>query len=670
MAYIEDVPIPAGANLTTANQGSNQLDLFFIGNDGALFVAWVVGFGIWEHPFRISQPGMAPAGAPVVAIEQKSGQLDVFFIGNDGGLYVAWVIDGGIWQGPQLISPVAVAPPSGYLTAAKQTDNQLSVFFIGLDLGLDVMWSVDGGIWQGPQSIGSPDVPYPRPGSGIAVANQTDDQLDVFFIGEDRGLYVAWVVGGGIWQGPQRVADPVLAVAPAGAPLTAVRQTEDLLAVLALGVHGEPTVVSVVGTGNWQGPAALSATMGQPGGKIISTHQLANQSDVFFIGSDGALNVFSSIDNGDWQGPFTVAPAATTSSNAGLAVGAQSGSQTSLLFGGSAGELNVSWVRGGGIWQGPVRVNPEMVKMRLVVSGQFFFPFMIADPVHPWYLPRDQTPTGAFSYDGSVFVFFYAVHPDSASFLAVSADPEAPKPYTLLFEFSNGSSPSSGRFLQVAPVVVNNPGQFGVPTDAQDGVFLFGHGSGLPASSRPAGCVEPSSGGPFGVHLAFMPLHAGQMPLKEEILFYTGQFEGSWSLVESDALTLFETCYFWTSLSAGRIGFDGPWIILYQLSGPAEVEASHKKPIVARVAESPELLGSAAELPLFDPVRDGAWGKFMDGSPGSFAYGAYLLHKYTQFDPSRRVATIFYLMSTGSPYQVQLMTSAMQFDRALLLNPY
>jgi hypothetical protein len=62
---------------------------------------------------------------------------------------------------------------------------------------------------------------------------------------------------------------------------------------------------------------------------------------------------------------------------------------------------------------------------------------------------------------------------------------------------------------------------------------------------------------------------------------------------------------------------------------------------------------------------------FGPGSPNSnrngphighpaFAYGAYLLNKYTQWDPVRHIVTIFFLMSTGRPYQVQLMRSSIQ----------
>jgi hypothetical protein len=40
-----------------------------------------------------------------------------------------------------------------------------------------------------------------------------------------------------------------------------------------------------------------------------------------------------------------------------------------------------------------------------------------------------------------------------------------------------------------------------------------------------------------------------------------------------------------------------------------------------------------------------------------FAYGAYLLNRYTRWDAATRTLTIYYLMSTGMPYQVQLMCS-------------
>ena len=46
----------------------------------------------------------------------------------------------------------------------------------------------------------------------------------------------------------------------------------------------------------------------------------------------------------------------------------------------------------------------------------------------------------------------------------------------------------------------------------------------------------------------------------------------------------------------------------------------------------------------------------------SFVYGAYLLNRYTRWDAGRRMVTFNYLMSTGCPYQVQIMETTISFD--------
>ena len=83
VAFIEDGPFPRGAHLSTARQSDHQLDVFFIGHDGALHVSWVIDVGIWQGPLRISRKGVAPPGASVAAAKQLDDQLDVFYIGND-----------------------------------------------------------------------------------------------------------------------------------------------------------------------------------------------------------------------------------------------------------------------------------------------------------------------------------------------------------------------------------------------------------------------------------------------------------------------------------------------------------------------------------------------------------------------------------------------------------
>ena len=197
-----------------------------------------------------------------------------------------------------------------------------------------------------------------------------------------------------------------------------------------------------------------------------------------------------------------------------------------------------------------------------------------------------------------------------------------------------------------------------MPTDADAGVIIFGHGKSSQGTAPRNGCVAPSHP-VHGVSLAYLPLHRGRGPIEGTQVYYAGGAATPfWATDEADAITLFPT-YYWTSLSAGRIG-GGKWILLYQLAGPIEVPASHHLPIVARIADQPWQLATAPEIEVFDPTREGAWNRYMFGrgfpdddrnrphiGHPAFAYGAYLLNKYTQWDSARNVATIFFLMSTA-----------------------
>src|SRR5262249_20900611 len=66
---------------------------------------------------------LATPGAPLAAVKQLDNQLDVFVVGNDGGIYVSWVIGDGAWAGPARITPTNLAPPGACLALAHQTDN-------------------------------------------------------------------------------------------------------------------------------------------------------------------------------------------------------------------------------------------------------------------------------------------------------------------------------------------------------------------------------------------------------------------------------------------------------------------------------------------------------------------------------------------------------------------
>jgi len=117
----------------------------------------------------------------IIALARKMAGI-MYAIWRDGSRYEA--SRGATRPTPQ---PLEATTIMGVLADAAS----VNVLFIGIDRRLNFAWVVDGGIWQGPFAIGSPDTPYPAPGSGFAVAPQGANQFDAFFSGQDGGFYVA-----------------------------------------------------------------------------------------------------------------------------------------------------------------------------------------------------------------------------------------------------------------------------------------------------------------------------------------------------------------------------------------------------------------------------------------------------------------------------------------------
>jgi predicted Fe-Mo cluster-binding NifX family protein len=662
IAFIDHFRAVPGGGLAAAHQVSNhQLDVFFVDERGRLYVCWVIDGGIWQGPVRIAPAGVAPGGARVATAHQVDNhQLDVFFIGQDGALHVSWAIDGDIWQGPVGISPAGLAPPGASLATAHQVNNhQLDVLFIGNDGALYVLWVIDGGIWQGPVRISPPGIA--PGGAGIATAHQVDEhQLDVFFIGEDGALHVSWVVDGGIWQGPVGISPP--GIAPKGANVAAAHQTDNhQLDVFFVGNDGALYVSWVIDGSVWQGPVAITPPGIAPKGAGVATsHQVDNhQLDVFFVGEDGGLYVSWVIDGGTWQGPVRISRPGVAPNGSVLATAHQTDdSQLDVVFIGNDRGLNVSWVVGGGIWQGPVNVS-DGFRLTPIRENGHFYPFTYVEDEVPHRIPGDGTPTGAFSYDQHMFVAFFhnPVNGRYFSGLAVSSNPFRPQPFDLLFKVSTADAP---RFFQIAPCVIANAEYAkGLPVPEGDGVILFGHGWNAHEQSN-------------GVHLAWLPLQRGQLPRQDGIRYYSRALSPPWSASQQDATLFFKT-EGWSSISVGRIEATGQWILLHQTCGGRDFPQSFTGPILARIGAAPWDVMTATPIEVFNPVRDDALGRYMHHAafpdvnnliastptiphPG-FAYGPYLLNHYTTYDVAADAATIHYLMSTGKPYQVQVMRS-------------
>ncbi len=92
------------AKLAASNQFGipNQTDVFAVDGNGSLRVSWVVSAGAWNGPAQIGPAGLFPSRAAVASSNQFGipNQTDVFAVGRDGALNVAWVVSADRWNGP------------------------------------------------------------------------------------------------------------------------------------------------------------------------------------------------------------------------------------------------------------------------------------------------------------------------------------------------------------------------------------------------------------------------------------------------------------------------------------------------------------------------------------------------------------------------------------------
>lgn len=245
------------------------------------------------------------------------------------------------------------------------------------------------------------------------------------------------------------------------------------------------------------------------------------------------------------------------------------------------------------------------------------------------------------------------------------------------------STHASDAFPGVTPVVVENSEHAtepGLPRAEGRGLVMFTKGYWR------AGVFDP------GMRLAWMPLDGSGGPRLEATRYFIGH-EGpdAWSDDPDEIYNLFpcaEGHRHWSSVSALWVRDLRRWILVY--CDAEDNRKDHRKferPVYARI--SPTLLGlrHAAEITLFDPWREGAYGTYANkpgfGSfPSSYpplpppiggnlanrenlpgwAYGAFLLERFTRWDAPSRTLSLHYLLSLGRPYQVQLFNTKLRIE--------
>ncbi len=254
-----------------------------------------------------------------------------------------------------------------------------------------------------------------------------------------------------------------------------------------------------------------------------------------------------------------------------------------------------------------------------------------------------EVPTGGFSAHGNMYIIYATdttlLKKMGRSVLARSSDHG--KHFTYLYDLS------VNKFINVAPVVVENAEIPGLPDASGKSVLLWG--SGVYRKSDP--------------YLAYLPLESVDDP--KTLRYYAGLNENGtprWSNRESDASALFDQgCI--GELSAAWNPFIRKWLLLYNCRG---------RGILFQTADSPWGPWSQPQV-LFNGWRDGGYCHFIHASwlsrwcdavndlgrgfTTGGVYGPYMLPGF--FKGNEKSTTIYFVMSTWNPYQVVLMKATL-----------
>jgi hypothetical protein len=238
--------------------------------------------------------GIVPQGHAVTAVSRFPAQLDVFVAGMDGGVYTAaWNpnANNGQWAGWWRIGTLA-AVPGAPVTAVSRGPDDLDIFVAGKDGKIYTTgWSdaASGRRWWPWKAILTGLM---NPGGTVSAVSRSPDQLDVFIVGNDGGIYNAvWNKNAnkGEWLGWWRIGTQT---APLGSPVTAVARTPDTLDIFVAGNEGKVRTsawAQNVNQGKWPEWTTVLDGGVRPGSAVAAVARTPNQLDIFAVRLDGAL---------------------------------------------------------------------------------------------------------------------------------------------------------------------------------------------------------------------------------------------------------------------------------------------------------------------------------------------------------------------------------------------
>jgi hypothetical protein len=352
-------PVPGGSPTVASYKvpGSEQLETMFVDNSGKLGLVWKANNSFWKGPVGLSNPGLLPKDARIAMVAYPpNNQLEAFYAGTDGAIYVTWKANNDVWSQPTRLTAPNLTRPGADITAVYYPpDNHLEVQFIDNSGKLNLLWKVQNGKWFAPIGISGPIAPA---GGGISAAFYPPGNLEVVFAGNDGAIYVAWKVNNGKWNNPVGIA-PAKAAPPGAAMTMMYYPPNQQLEAFFVDPRGAVSVIWKANNSAWNKPVGLTpAGTGVAGAPVVSAfYPLNNQLEVFTIGGSGAVTLLWKANNGAWNQPIGLSASGASRPGSHLGVQFQPmNNQLELFFTDAAGNLNLVWKAQNQKWSSALRL--------------------------------------------------------------------------------------------------------------------------------------------------------------------------------------------------------------------------------------------------------------------------------------------------------------------------
>jgi hypothetical protein len=230
--FNQQKPVTAIARL------ENQVDLFKVGLDGAVWSSWWNDDGQgWRGWFPIHPETVFRQDRPTTIIARVSQHLDLFRVGFDGRVWSSWWNeDVQEWRPWFQIHPEIDFDTSARITALARRQDHIDLFIVGKDGRVWSSWWHDDDIAWRPWFQIHPETVF-AVDQEIVPLSRTSDHLDLFTVGLDGAVWSSWWHDDDIGWRPWFQIHPETRFAP-NSRVTAITRSPDHIDLFVTGLNG------------------------------------------------------------------------------------------------------------------------------------------------------------------------------------------------------------------------------------------------------------------------------------------------------------------------------------------------------------------------------------------------------------------------------------------------